>query len=148
MNSRLITTIARYLQGISFFVFGLNGFLHFIPQPPGTPEAMIKFGGALMATGYMMPLIKGTEVLAGVLLLSNRYVPLALTLLAPVLVNIVAAHAFLAPNGLALGLILFVLNIFLAYQYRASFAPMLQARVEPAPANVSASSPVHTRAAV
>src|SRR5262245_14008901 len=90
---------ARVVLGLIFTVFGLNGFLHFLPQPPSTPAAMA-FGGALAATGYMFPLIKGTEVLAGVLLLSGRYVPLALTLLAPVVVNIVAFHLFLAPAGL------------------------------------------------
>ena len=76
-------------------MFGLNGFLNFIPQPPmsGPPA---NFVGALAATGYLLPLLKDTEVAAGALLLSNRFVPLALLILAPVVVNIVAFHAFLA----------------------------------------------------
>jgi putative oxidoreductase len=73
-----LPTIARLGLGLAFLVFGLNGFLQFLPQPPmsGAPA---DFLGALFVTGYMFPLIKGTEVLAGALLLSNRFVPLALT---------------------------------------------------------------------
>jgi hypothetical protein len=125
-----LPTIARWLLGAGFFVFGLNGFLQFLPTPPEPPAAG-NFLGALFATGYMFPLIKGTEVAAGALLLSNRFVPLALALLAPVLVNIVAFHAFLAPGGLALPLILLAAELYLAYSYRAAYAPMLKAEVEP-----------------
>jgi hypothetical protein len=120
-------TAARLLLGAAFTVFGLNGFLHFIPMPAPTGLAAVFMGG-LGATGYMFPLIKGTEVVAGLLLLSNRFVPLALTILAPVVVNIVAFHAFLAPAGLALPLALTALGIYLAYTERAVFAPVLQAR--------------------
>ena len=126
-----LPTIARLGLGLAFLVFGLNGFLQFLPQPPmsGAPA---DFLGALFVTGYMFPLIKGTEVLAGALLLSNRFVPLALTLLAPLLVNIVAFHALLAGGGLGLPLVLLALEVALAYFYRDAFAPMLRARVEPA----------------
>jgi hypothetical protein len=104
--------------------------LHFLPQPPmsGPPA---DFAGALFATGYMFPLIKGTEVAVSVLLLANRFVPLALAVLAPVLVNIVAFHAFLAPAGLALPIVLTALELYLARSYREAFAPMLHARTEP-----------------
>jgi uncharacterized membrane protein YphA (DoxX/SURF4 family) len=120
-----LPTAARYVLGTVLFVFGLNGFLHFLPQPPmsGAPA---EFAGALAATGYMFPLIKGTEVVAGLLLLSGRFVPLALALVAPVLVNIVAFHAFLAPAGLGLPLVLIVAEIYLARVYRDAFAPMLR----------------------
>jgi DoxX len=142
-----IPSAARLLLGFTFFVFGLNGFLHFIPQPPmsGPPA---DFAGALFATGYMFPLIKGTEVIAGLMLLTNRYVPLALALLAPVVVNIVAFHAFLAPAGLALPIILLGVEVYLARSYRAAFAPMLQARVSPAPsaaATHASASPLPSR---
>ena len=122
---------ARIALGLIFFVFGLNGFLHFLPQPPmsGPPAA---FGGALLATGYMFPLIKGTEVLGGVALLSGRYVPLALTVLAPVIVNIVAFHAFLAPSGLPLALIIVALEVYLAWAHRETFRPLLRAHAAPA----------------
>lgn len=121
---------ARLLLGLLFTVFGLNGFLHFLPSPPLT-EAGGAFLGALGAAGYMFPLIKGTEVLAGILLLSNRYVPLALTLLAPVVVNIFAFHAFLSP-GLALPAVIAALEVFLAWSYRDSFRGVLTAQATPA----------------
>jgi len=133
--SNKFPSIARITLGLAFFVFGLNGFLHFLPQPPmsGPPA---NFAGALFATGYMFPLIKGTEVLAGVLLLSNRFVPLALTLLAPIVVNIVAFHAFLAPSGIALPIVIVAMGLYLAYTERAVFAPLLQAKSnEPVPAS-------------
>ena len=125
-----LPTVARYLLGLAFFVFGLNGFLHFLPQPPmsGPPA---NFAMAMLATGYLFPLVKGTEVIVSLLLLSNRFVPLALTLLAPVMVNIVAFHAFLAPSGLALPLVLLIAHLYLARSYRAAFAPMLQAHNSP-----------------
>jgi hypothetical protein len=119
---------ARLVLGLAFAVFGLNGFLHFLPTPSGTPEAALAFGGALARTGYMFPLIKGTEVVVGALLLSNLFVPLSLALIAPVIVNIVAFHAALAPSGVGLGLVLLALELYLAWTYRAAFRPMLAAR--------------------
>jgi uncharacterized membrane protein YphA (DoxX/SURF4 family) len=129
---RHLPTAARLLLGLAFFVFGLNGFLNFIPAPSEPiPAGAAAFGGALAATGYMFPLVKGTEVLVGVLLLANRFVPLALALLAPVLVNIVLFHGFLAPSGSAPGLVLLALELYLAWSYRAAFRPMLAARAAP-----------------
>jgi hypothetical protein len=113
-----------------FFVFGLNGFFHFIPQAPPTGSALTFIGG-LAATGYFLPLLKGTEVLAGVLLLSNRYVPLALTVLAPIIVNILAFHFFLAPAGAPLALMVLALELYLAWKYRAAFRGVLESRTKP-----------------
>ena len=127
--------VARLALGTLFLVFGLNGFFHFIPQPaqPPPPEALA-FAGALFQTGYMFPLIKGTEVVVGLLLLSNRFVPLALTILAPIVVNILAFHLFLAPAGLALPFIITALGIYLATTERAIFAPFFRAKSsEPVP---------------
>lgn len=140
LNSRKLPTAARLIQGAAFFTFGLNGFLHFLPMPPA-PAAAAGFMGALAATGYMFPLIKGTEVLTGLLLLSNRYVPLALTLIAPVLVNILAFHAFLAPGGLALPVVLLATELYLAWTYRAAFAPMLQPKTDVSVARESIPAP-------
>lgn len=126
-------TAARLLLGAVFTVFGLNGFLHFIPAPPHSGLAAVFLGG-LGASGYMFPLLKGTEVITGLLLLSNRFVPLALTILAPIVVNIVAFHAFLAPASLALPLVITALGIYLASTERRIFAPFFQARSsEPTP---------------
>jgi hypothetical protein len=132
--SRWFPLIARVLLGLVFTVFGLNFFLHFLPEPSGMPPAAAAFGGALFATGYMMQMVKIVEIGAGLLLLGNRLVPLALTLLAPIIVNIVAFHAFLAPAGLPMTLVILALELFLAWSYRAAFAPMLRTRVEPAAA--------------
>jgi uncharacterized membrane protein YphA (DoxX/SURF4 family) len=121
---------ARILLGLIFFVFGLNGFLHFIPQPPisGPPADFFKL---LVGSGYLFQLLKSTEVIAGAALLSGRFVPLALAVLAPVVVNIVAFHLFLAPSGLPLAVIVLALEIFLAWSYRGAFRPMLGVHVQP-----------------
>jgi uncharacterized membrane protein YphA (DoxX/SURF4 family) len=125
-----LPTVARILLGLLFTVFGLNGFFHFLPQPPPPPAAGA-FLGALASTGYMFPLIKGTEVIAGLLLLAGRYVPLALTILAPVLVNILAFHLALAPAGVGMALFVIALEVYLAFTHRAAFRPMLQAGGRP-----------------
>jgi uncharacterized membrane protein YphA (DoxX/SURF4 family) len=128
--TRFLPTVGRVLMGLIFFVFGLNGFLEFIPQPPAPPDdPAMAFGMALKNTGYLFQLVKGTEVLVGVLLLSNRFVPLALALIAPVIVNIFLLHAFLAPAGLPMALILLVIEIGLAWSYRDVYRPMLGMRV-------------------
>jgi putative oxidoreductase len=118
---------ARLLLGLIFVTFGLNGFLHFVPQPP-VPVPAAAFAGALGATGYMFPLIKVTEIATGLLLLSGRFVPLALVVLAPVVVNIVAFHLFLAPAGLALPFVVLTLGLYLAWTERQAFAPLFLAR--------------------
>ena len=87
--ARHLPTIARVLLGLMFFVFGLMGLLHREPPPKDAmPEAAMTFAAAMAQTGYLMLLVKATEALAGALLLANRFVPLALTILAPVIVNI------------------------------------------------------------
>jgi hypothetical protein len=131
MTTRTITRYVRLLFGAGFVLFGLDGFLHFLPHPPA-PTAAMNFAMALFATGYMFPLIKGVEVVGGLMLLSNRYVPLALALLAPNIVNILLFHVFLAPGGTPLALLFLAAELFLAWSYRDAYAPMLRARVEPA----------------
>jgi uncharacterized membrane protein YphA (DoxX/SURF4 family) len=112
--------IARYVLGTIFTVFGLNGFFGFLPMPPLEADAGA-FMGALAATGYMFPLIKGSEVVAGLLLLSGRAVGFAGMLLAPIVANIVLFHAVLAPSGIALPLIIVGLMAYLGYQHRSLF---------------------------
>jgi uncharacterized membrane protein YphA (DoxX/SURF4 family) len=146
--TRYIAPTARILLGLVFFLSGLDGFLHFIPQPTELPpEGAMSLGMALMKSGYMFPLIKGTEVIAGLLLLSNRWVPLALTLLAPVLVNILAFHLFLAPAGLAIPGVFLAAELYLAWSYRDAYAPMLRARVEPRATAAQRITPRAVRAA-
>ena len=129
-HSSKLALAARLILGLIFFVFGLNGFLHFLPQPPAPPAAAA-FAKALFATGYFFPLLKSAEVLAGALLLTGLFVPLALTILAPIIVNIVAFHLFLAPGNYAvIGLVL-AAELYLAWAHRAAFAPMLARRSQP-----------------
>ena len=119
-------------MGLGFLVFGLNGFFHFIPQPKDAmPPGAMDFFGALMKTGYMIPLIFATQTLAGALLLVNCFVPLALALIAPVVVNIILFHVFLAPSGVPVAAVVVVLELYLAWAYRKSFLPMLAMRVKP-----------------
>ena len=119
----------RILFGLAFTVFGLDGFLHFIPQPKEMPpEGAMALGMAFMKSGYLFQLIKGTELACGLLLLANRFVPLALVLLAPVIVNIVAFHLFLAPSGLVLALVFLGVELGLAWANRAAYRPLLVGR--------------------
>lgn len=131
--ARHLPAIARVLLGLLFFVFGLNGFLNFIPTPPkdAMPAGLVAFSEAMMKTGYLFQLVKGTEVIVGLLLLLNRFVPLALVVLAPVIVNIVAVHAFLAPSGLVMGVVILALELYLAWAYRSAYRGMLAARATP-----------------
>lgn len=127
---------ARVVLGGMFVFSGLNGFLHFAPLPP-MPAKAGEFIGAMLATGYLFPLVKALEIAAGSLLLAGRFVPLALTVLAPIVVNVVAFHALLAPAGVAIPLVLLAAEIYLAWTHRASFAPMLQAKTSAAAAESS-----------
>jgi hypothetical protein len=114
---RIASIIARYLLGLIFLVFGLNGFFHFIPMPPPKGALAAQFGGAIFASHYWV-VIFGIQVLGGILLLVNRYVVLALMLLGPVVVNILFFHALMAPEGLPLALVVVVLWIILAVRYK------------------------------
>jgi uncharacterized membrane protein YphA (DoxX/SURF4 family) len=131
---RYLPIIARILLGLIFFVFGLNGLHPFMPQPKDPmPAGALAFVTAMIQTGYILKLLAGTQTLAGFLLLINRFVPLALTLLAPVVVNIILFHTFLAPAPAAFapGTIALILELYLAWSYRAAFRSMLAAKVTP-----------------
>ena len=130
--ARYLPTAARVLLGLDFFIFGLNGFLNFIPRPATPPPAAaMAFIGGLLGTGYFFPLLKGTEVIAGAALLANRFVPLALAVLAPIVLNIAFFHVVVAPTGAPVAIVTLVLEIYLAWVYRAAFQPMLATRVTP-----------------
>jgi len=117
---KIIGTIARILLGLAFAGMPWIAILHLAKNPP-MPAAALDFTSALMKTGYMMPLIWGTEIVAGVLILLGIFVPFALVLLAPVLLNIYSFHAFLEPNGRGLAFVLCILALFVAWQHRRAF---------------------------
>jgi putative oxidoreductase len=123
---KTFTTIARVLLGLLFFVFGLNGFLQFIQQPPPTGVAL-QFLGALVVSREFA-VIFAIQVVGGALLLSNRFVPLALTLLAPIIVNIVLFHAFMAPEGLPVALVATALWVVAFISARNAFAGLFQSK--------------------
>lgn len=131
---RYLVPAARILLGLIFTVFGLNFFFHFIPEPPPAGAAGA-FASALFATGYFFYLSKTVEVLCGVALLAGFFVPLALAVLAPIVVNIVFFHAFLAPSGLPQALVVLGLELFLAWSYRGAYLPMLNPRARPTKGN-------------
>ena len=129
--SRYAPVVARCLLGLLFCVAGLNGLLNFLPPPPpdAMPKGALSFSVALVHTGYFMPLLAAAQTLGGVLLVVNRFVPLALAVLAPIVLNILAFHVFLAPGGLVIASVVVALEAYLAWAYRAAFKPMLAARV-------------------
>jgi putative oxidoreductase len=124
---KIITIIARFLLGFIFLVFGLNGFLHFIPAPPPTGIAG-QFVGALFISHYLVPIFL-LQIISAVLLLLNRYVPLALTLLAPIIINILLIHVLMLPSGLPLALVVTVLWFIVFLSVRSAFAGLWQQRV-------------------
>jgi putative oxidoreductase len=123
---RTVPTIARYLAGVIFLVFGLNGFLNFIPLPPPVGVAG-QFMGAIYASHYHI-VIFSFQVIAAVLLLVNRYVPFAVAVLAPVIVNILFFHALMAPSGLPLAFFVAVLWAVIFVDVRPAFAGLFESR--------------------
>ena len=117
--------IARILLGLMFVFGGVTGLFELVAQPEMGEEATA-FMGAIMDTGYLWPVIKVTEIVCGVLLILGVFVPLALVVLAPVVLNILLFHVFLEPSGVAIGLFLLVLGLYTAHQHRESFSGVLQ----------------------
>ena len=115
----------RWVYGLFFLIFGLNGFFNFMPSPPPMPDAAMSFLGALGGSGYMFPLIKITEISAGALLLAGL-TPIALILLSPIVVNIVLFHLLLAPGGYPLLAFMLFAQIYLAYTHFDHFKPLFQ----------------------
>ena len=126
---RIAAAIARYLAGAIFLVMGLNGFLNFIHFPPPTGTAA-QFMGALYVSHYLW-VIFAFQVVGGALLLVNRYVPLAVAILAPVLVNIIVFHITMAPAGLPLALFVALLWAVIFIDVRPAFSGLFQSRVQP-----------------
>src|SRR5205085_795674 len=119
-----LTIIVRVLLGLIFVVFGLNAFLHFIPmKPPGGLAG--DFSKALFVSHFFY-VVAVLQILGGAILLLGRFVPLGLTLLGPVIVNILLFHIFLEPTGLPMALIVAALALFLLWRYRKSFAGLLE----------------------
>ena len=119
---------ARILEGLIFLIFGLNGLLHFYNPPPPTGDALTWFG--IMTTHHWMNFVAVVQLVGAILLLVGRFVPLGLTLLAPVIVNILLYHALLWSHGYALAILVLILELFLLAVYWRSFAPVLHPNPE------------------
>ena len=128
IGMKILTNISRFLLCFIFLVFGLNGFLHFIPMPPPSGVAG-QFLGSMFVTKYLL-FVFAIQLIGGVLLLINRYVPIALTILGPVIVNILLFHSLMNPNGLGLALFVTILWGVVFASVRSAFAGIFQARVE------------------
>ena len=138
-------TVARILLGLVFFAAGLSGFF-LISHPPAQPPGLAGDFQAVFFRSYWVLFVDGVELLAGVLLLSNRFVPLALVALAGVIANIIVFHVTMAPLGLPIAAVLVVLWAIVATRHRASFAPLLHATPAPEPAGAAQTTPETTTA--
>lgn len=123
---KIVTIIAQVLVGLVFVVFGSNAFLHFIPAvlPPGQAG---EFLGILFSSKWVL-FVGGVQVLGGALVLSNRYVSLGLTLLGPVIFNILLFHGLLSHPGWQPGVVMAILWIFLFFRYQKNFAGIFAAK--------------------
>ena len=126
---KIASPIARYLAGVIFLVMGLNGFLNFIHFSPPAGIAG-QFMGALYVSHYLW-VIFAFQVIAGALLLVNRFVPLAVAILAPILVNILTFHVLMAPSGLPMALVVAVLWVLIFIEVRPAFSGLFQSRWQP-----------------
>ena len=131
---KILINVSRFLLGFIFLVFGLNGFLHFIPMPPPSGVAG-QFLGAMFVSKYL-PVVSGLQVISGALLLINRCVSLALTILGPVIVNILLFHALMSPVGIGLAVFVTILWGVVFVSVRSAFARVFEARVETKPFEV------------
>ena len=123
---KYVIVIVRVLLGLMFVVFGANAFFKFMPPPPKMPDQATAFITAMMGSGYMY-VVAMLQVLGGLcLLLGARFVPLGLTLLGPIIVNIVLFHLFLETSGLPMAVITAALSLFLLWIYRFKFPAIFQ----------------------
>jgi uncharacterized membrane protein YphA (DoxX/SURF4 family) len=117
---KIATIIARILLGLMFVVFGLNGFLHFIPTPSQPKSVVTDFTGAMASTGYLH-VVMAIQLIGGALVLTGRFLPLGLLLLGPVIVNILLFHLFMDRTGLLMALVVSALSLFLLARYWSAF---------------------------
>ena len=126
---KIVAAVARYLLALMFLVFGSNMFLHFIPMPPPPPGLAGQFAGVLFASHYFY-VVGALMVISGVLFLVNRYVGLGLTLLGPVLFNILLFHILMNPGGIGPGAFATLLWLLVAWEHRIVFERLFAARLE------------------
>ena len=117
---KIASTIARYLLALIFIVFGLKGFLHFLPMKPPSSDLAMQFFTVMSASHYLL-VVFALQLIAGVLFLLRRTVPLALIIAGPLIVNILLFHGLMDPGGIAPGLVVTALWFIIFWQFRAAF---------------------------
>jgi uncharacterized membrane protein YphA (DoxX/SURF4 family) len=122
---KIATIVVRSLMGALFIFASISYFFKLVPQPELT-GAMKIFNDGLLASGYIMPTIKGIELVCGILLLTGRLVPLVLIILSPIIINIFLVHLLLEASGLPVGIFLVLANSFLAYRNKDIYAPLFK----------------------
>src|SRR3974390_2926655 len=125
---KIVAMIARLLLGLVFVVFGSNIFLHFIPTPP-MPAGQLKDFNDVMAGTHYIHMVGFFQVLSGVLLLINRYVPVALTILAAILVNILTTHILVMHGGFPIPIFVALLWLLVFWRHRSAFSGIFQPRL-------------------
>jgi putative oxidoreductase len=125
---KIVAIIARILLGLMFFVFGLNAFFGFMPAP-ALEGVWGQFIGALFVSHYVW-VIGATQVVSGALFLIGRYVPLAIALSGPVIVNIIAYHVTMHPSQAQLAILATICWAILFWWFRASFAPLWEPKAK------------------
>ena len=118
---KIVILVARLLLGLIFLVFGLNGFLNFLSMGPMPTGLAGQFVGSLVLSHYFW-IVAALQIAGGALLLANRFVPLALVLLGPVIVNIICYHVFLNPSGAIPAVVVTVLWLIVFYGKRQYFS--------------------------
>jgi len=142
MTIKYLTHAVRILFGALFAFSGFTGLFGLGSQSmEGMPAEAVAFATALGESGFIMPVSKAVELVAGIMLLANRFAPLALALLAPLVVGIFGFHLLLAPEGFIMGAVLALAEVYLAWAYRDAFRPMLTWRHSQAMPSLSLSKP-------
>jgi len=126
---RIVTMVSRLLLGALMVFAGANHMFNFLPKQPLPPGVAGQFLGAMIATGFLA-FVGACEVIAGLLLLINRFVPLGLTVLGPIILNIIVLDLLIAPKALPVAAVITILWILVAWTVRSVFLPFLRQRVE------------------
>jgi putative oxidoreductase len=121
-----ILLVVCILFGLMFINSGLNKFFNYMPMPKDLPEKMIKFMGAFMQIGWLLPLIATAEIVGGILVMINKYRALGAIIIFPVMVGIILTHIFIAPSGLPLALVLAAILIWIIVENREKYLPMIR----------------------
>jgi putative oxidoreductase len=125
LRMKVLTIVARVLLGLIFLLFGSNAFLRFLPMPPLPQGVTGEYLHAFFASGYVY-FIGGLQVIGGLLLLIGKFVPLGLTILGAIIVNIWIFHILMAPEGFPPAIVVTILELFLVWQYRDAFKGLLR----------------------